>query len=143
MITPDPQTTFKVVLDCHKGMTPEPYFLCRYMSARRRRLAQSQFQSFTTNDDGDEAYAAILELARLNVIDWAGQKSLDEGEDVVFDLSRIDEICGPQELMELIVKKLVAQRLSSDDKKKLESPSAIDTAADAKAVADPQSANTN
>ena len=144
----DPNQTFEVVLisDRDKPENEQPAFIYRYSTGRQWRAANEFRQKINAaKDDSEMPFDTLDELYAMisnRMIGWRNMKDPDTGDDLPFDISRLDDILTLPEAFELLALKL-EQRVNEMDKKKLESLSVSSSELSVKTAPDPISVKTD
>ena len=120
--------TFKVVLDIDKDIPAEkqPRFIGRVLSKGQWRAAAEKFDAVMANESGIEVLNKLDEILTLTLLGWENMIDPANGQPLEFSSGNINNFLTQPEAVEL-VEKILAQGVSSADKKKLDSPSACAT----------------
>ena len=135
----EPNETFELILESDKDKPREiqPRFIYRHLTCRQHRyIAKFRERLEELKKDAstaiDNMMDEIKKTATINLAGWVNMNDAD-GKPIPFDIEKFEDIVGLAEANELIFK-LEDYRLLPVDKKKLDSPSDLDTEASAKDV---------
>lgn len=108
--------SFPYVLESDKDKPdPKPTFLLRVLNGRKRRELSEDTERLQAVTSASEAIGISEQIAKKIVTGW-------ENMGVAFDESKIFDVIDVPESRELLFACLSGNCLSSEDKKKLESP---------------------
>ena len=130
----DPTSTHRIVLKTDQGKSPEPAFLYRFLTYRQF-IELSDFQDGLKDRPADDSLRIQEVWLQRGLVGWEHITDPDTGQPMPFDAARIMDVVGMFEAQEILGQRMMGNLPSLEDKKKLPSPSASDTAkpaADAK-----------
>ncbi len=123
----EPNETFEIILESDKDKPREtqPRFIYQYLTCRQwRQIARVQ-DEIEQQKDADAIMDKIFSAATTNLIGWVNMVHPQSGP-IPFDANKLEDLVGLAEAQELIVK-LISQRPSPEDKKKLDLQPGSDT----------------
>jgi hypothetical protein len=115
-----PGKTFAIQLALHDGVEPRPAFYVKHMSGKRYRDLVSWLEEFR-DSKGIAVHDMVFVKAKELLVGWRNVVHPDTGELATFDGSLVDEVLDFSEALQVIYTAISGNRLSEDDRKKLES----------------------
>jgi len=142
-LTCDPAATFEVVLSGDAAKPePRPTFIFNIMTARQWKTLADFNDDFELAAGSVEKLDLCFTAIRLALAGWRDIADR-HGRPIPYDPDNLDELLTWFEAVELMQAAVSQQRLSDDDKKKLDSPSAASTAASVPTAPAPTAAATD
>lgn len=138
----DKNKTFRIVLqsDKDKPENEQPYFVYRYLTGIQWRKLATLQDDIEDCDSGADAVDRVYEAVATGLIGWGNMIDSDNNF-ISFNINKLQEIVGPIEAQELI-QRILMQTPNAEDKKKLDSPSDLNTEESAKIARESKSAET-
>jgi len=123
----NPKATFEVVLDGDRELREDerPAFTYRHLTGLQQIELAEIMDSLENSPSGRNAIERIFEAAAIGLVGWRNVRD-EQAAPVSFDAKKLIRIMGFGEAMELARKVFLAQLVSAEDKKKLDSSSESD-----------------
>jgi len=123
----DPTARQRIVLDGDKDKTPQPVFFYRFLTYRQfNELAE--FQDSLKGKPAPDSIRTQEAWLKRGLLGWEHIGDPETGQPLAVDPERIMDVVNMFEAQEILLQRLMGNLPSLDDKKKLPSPSASDTA---------------
>ena len=142
-IASDPNATYEFILstDKDKPEAEQAVFVLRYLTCTKWKEVSKMYDAFTAGaNDLESQFEAAIGVISAGLVEWENLKYPD-GKPVCVPESNLLDILGIEELTELM-QAVLAQSVSDEDKKKLESQLPCNTVKSATIAQDPESAGT-
>ncbi len=124
----DANSTFPIVLKTDEDKTRDiqPRFIARVFSKRKWKEVATLSDRFEEAAGGADVMVVVTAIFEQGLVGWENMIDPETGEEIQFSLDRAEDILTSLEAVELM-QKIVAQRITLPDKKKLGSLSGSDT----------------
>lgn len=140
----NPKERFTVVLESDKDRPDgeRPEFEYWFLTGIEQKENTHLIDALDKAGSGEKALDDVYIAAAIGMAGWRNIRDR-KGKEIAFDPSKLPEIMGMEEVMELAIKVFGHQRFSAEDKKKFDSQSQSSTDKSAKAAGDPKNAKTS
>jgi hypothetical protein len=121
----DPNQTYEYSLEADMSLPVEkrPVFFLKYMTTRQWRQHVEIREKIRQAKTVIEIHEMVINHVVPNIKGWKNVKGCEGTQDLPFSADKVEEVLSLDDIYELMSAEGNRQKLTADDKKKLDSPS--------------------